>query len=249
MTSKQATQPTKAKPVTDLGADLSPAVSALERAYRLFQKTFKDAPNVTIIIKRDERAWGHTSVVKLWAPAKQTTAESFEIMISGENLRRGSEAVAATLLHEAAHARNLAKGIVDTDTNGRHNKTFATTAEQHGLSCKCDRWHGWTLTELTDEGRATWKPLLAIIAKGLEKSAATAAPNADHLPKPPGAAGTAGPTKVGPTGRPISPPKRPNHNLLKASCGCGHSIRVSQGVLDKAQPTCQECEEVFAVAS
>ena len=251
MTSKQATAASDAKPVMDLGADLSPAVAAIERAYRLFQKSFTDAPAVTIVVQRDSRAWGHTTVAKVWAPAKASTADRFEIMISGENLRRGAEAVAATLLHEAAHARNLAKGIMDTDSNGRHNKTFAATAQEHGLDCQCDRWHGWTLTTLTDEGRQTWRQLIATIERGLAKSAATAAPNADHLPKPPTGAAGKGITVVGPDGTPVpvSPPKRPNHNLLKASCGCGHSIRVSAGVLAKAQPACQECEQVFAVAS
>ena len=248
--SKQATQATNTKPVMDLGADLSPAVAAIEKAYRMFQKSFADAPNVTIVVKRDEKAWGHTTVAKVWAPAKAEAADRFEIMISGENLRRGAEAVAATLLHEAAHARNLAKGILDTDTNGRHNKTFKATAEEHGLDCQCDRWHGWTLTTLTDEGKTTWKQLIALISRGLAKSAATAMPTADHLPKPP-----AVPTGNGVTIKPgkgitvVGPRKRPNHNLLKASCGCGHSIRVSAGVLAKAQPTCQECSEVFVVAS
>ena len=175
MTSKQATQPTDAKPVMDLGADLSPAVKAIETAYRMIQKRFSDAPSVTIVIKRDERAWGHTTVAKVWAPAKADTADRFEIMISGENLRRGADFVAATLLHEAAHARNLAKGILDTDSNGRHNKTFAATAMEHGLDCQCDRWKGWTLTSLTDEGRVSWKQLIATIERGLAKSAASAA--------------------------------------------------------------------------
>lgn len=245
------TNKTKANPtapvVMDLGADLSPAVKAIETAYRMFQRKFTDAPNVTIVVKRDERAWGHTSVAKLWAAAgSEAPADRFEIMISGENLRRGAEMVAATLLHEAAHARNLSKGILDTDTNGRHNKLFKCTAEEHGLACECDSWHGWTLTTLTDDGRKMWAQLIRTIDLGLRKSAAAAVPSLDHLPKP--ANGSQAPTvtiKPGKTGVAIAPPKRGNRNLLKATCGCGHSIRVSQGVLDAAQPTCQVCNEAF----
>ena len=96
--------------VLDLGADLSPAVKALEDAYRIIRRTYPDAPEVTIVVKRDARAWGHTTVDPQWSTRESEAATHYEVMISGENLRRGPEAVAATLLHEAAHAMNLARG-------------------------------------------------------------------------------------------------------------------------------------------
>jgi hypothetical protein len=248
---KQATAADDQAPVMELGADLSPAVKALEQAYRLIQKRYKDAPNVTIVVQRDSKAWGHTTVAKVWAPAgaEAPMADRFELMISGENLRRGPLAVAATLLHEAAHCRNLANGILDTDTNGRHNTTFKATAEQHGLSVEQDRWHGWTKTALTPEGEKSWAQLVKVITTGLARSAATAPMSIDHLgvpaaPAGEGEDGAAAPVTITPGGM-VRPPKRGNRNLLKASCSCGHSIRVSQGVLDAAQPTCQVCDEAF----
>jgi len=246
----QATAADDQAPVMELGADLSPAVKALEQAYRLIQKRFKDAPNVTIVVQRDSKAWGHTTVAKVWAAAGSgadiPTADRFELMISGENLRRGPLAVAGTLLHEAAHCRNLANGILDTDTNGRHNVTFKTTAEAHGLSVEQAGWHGWTKTALTPEGEKTWAQLIKVITAGLAKSAASAIPTIDHLPKPEAPeGGEAAPTVTITPGGMVKPPKRGNRNLLKAVCGCGHAIRVSQGVLDAAQPTCQVCDEAF----
>jgi hypothetical protein len=248
----KATPPRKSKAVIALGADLSPAVASIEAAYRMFQRAYPDAPPVTIVVKRDEKAWGHTTVAKVWAPSKRKdqAADRFEIMISGENLRRGGEAVAATLLHEAAHARNLARGILDTDSNGRHNMTFKATAEEHGLQVEADRWHGWTSTSFTDEGRARWRRLIATIDRGLAKAAAVAPFSVDHLPKVEGEGEGA---KVGPKGRPVrpvrpvAPPKRGNRNLLKAVCGCGHSIRASRGVIETAAPTCSVCSEPFEV--
>lgn len=232
--------------VMDLGADLSPALRAMERAYRMIQKRFTDAPAVTIVIKRDGKAWGHTTVAKLWAAAGQDTADRFEIMISGENLRRGAVAVAGTLLHEAAHARNLANGVLDTDANGRHNRKFAATAEAHGLTVTEHGWHGFAQTELSEEGQTEWKALLAVIDAGLAKSAATALPNIDHLPKPEKPATEGGEEGAeGTEVKPVTPRKRGNKNLLKATCGCGHIIRLSRGVWDLAQPTCSECAEVF----
>lgn len=244
-TTAKATPPTNAKPVIELGADISPAVVAIEAAVRMFRKEFPDTPPVTIIVKRDERAWGHTTVAKVWAPAKsKAKADRFEIMISGENLRRGAEAVTATLLHELAHARNLSKGVLDTDSNGRHSRKFADTAESHGLTITQVGWHGWTGTEMSDEGRKRWKRMIATVARGLAKSAATADANLDHLPgRLAGPTGT--PVKPGKGGTAVAPPKRGNRNLIKAVCKCGHSIRVSQGVLDAAKPTCSVCGEVF----
>ena len=235
----------EATPVLTFGADLSPAVAAIEAAYRLFQKAFPDAPDVTIVVKRDGRAWGHTTVAKVWAPAAQSTADRFEIMISGENLRRGAEAVAATLLHEAAHARNLAAGVLDCDVNGRHNLAFKATAEAHGLTVEQVTWHGWTKTELSDAGRKRWARLVKVIAKGLGQAAAAAAPVVDHLGKP--APAGDGDEEGTPTPAPATPRKRGDRNLLKASCPCGYSIRLSRGLLDTARPLCQECDQPFEV--
>jgi hypothetical protein len=239
------------KPVMNLGADLSPAVAAIERAFRMFQKAMPDTPDVTIVVKRDERAWGHTTVAKTWAPAakKDAPADRFEIMISGENLRRGAEEVAATLLHEAAHARNLAKGVLDTDTNGRHNVKFKETAEEHGLAVEQAGWHGWTRTSWTPEGLKRWARLIKVIDTGLRKAAAVAPASLDHMGKPivpPVPPVTPGGELIPGGLGPARPPKRGNRNLLKAVCGCGHAIRVSQGVLDAAEPKCQACGEVFA---
>jgi hypothetical protein len=237
--------------VLDLGADLSPAVKAIESAYRMIQKAFPDAPQATIVVKRDEKAWGHTTVAKVWANAKaKGNAQSFEIMVSGENLRRGAIHVCATLLHEAAHARNLNKGILDTDTNGRHNTKFKATAEEHGLDCQCSGWHGWTLTSLTEEGQKRWARMIKLVETGLAKSAATAQPDLSHLgvktPAAPAKGKGSNGTAIKPGGF-VMPPKRGNHNLLKATCGCGHSIRLSRGCLEAAKPTCQECSEPFAL--
>lgn len=245
--------------VVSLGADLSPALRAIEMAYRQIQKRYAGTPDAVIVIKRDERAWGHTTVAKTWAHADHTDASHFEIMISGENLRRGAVHVAATLLHEAAHARNLAAGVLDTDVNGRHNVAFKTAAEEHGLTVAADGWRGFTTTSLDEAGQALHKRLIATIQAGLAKAAAAGVkPELGHLgidltiggTQAPGKGGKATGTATGTgTGTATGPRKRGNRNLLLAQCGCGHKIRLSQGVLDAARPTCQECSEPFAVAA
>jgi hypothetical protein len=241
-------------PVIELGADLSPAVQAIETAYRAIQRKYVGTPAATIVVKRDQHAWGHTTVAKTWAPSKSeadSDASHFEIMISGENLRRGAEFVVATLLHESSHAFNLAAGVLDTDQNGRHNRKFADEAERRGLTVENVGWHGWTGTTLGEVRDAFVTRLIATVARGLAKAAAPAKMNLSHL----GITGTEGAeapakgkgiTMVGGTGTAVAPPKRGNRNLLVAVCGCGDRIRLSRGVLDRCAPTCQVCGEKFA---
>ena len=237
-TAKNTKANADAPAVRELGADLSEAVRALEIAYRMIQRRYPDAPDVTIVVKRDERAWGHTTVQQVWAPAGQDAADRYEIMISGENLRRGAEHVAATLLHEAAHARNLAAGVRDCDVNGRHNTRFRDQAQSMGLSVAQYGWHGWTDTRLDADGAASWVRLIARLDKGLSASA-VAQPHRAPAASSGGAEAEGGPT-------PVAPPKRTGRrNLHKAVCACGHSLRVSATVLELAAPTCQVCGEPF----
>lgn len=238
------------KPVVKLGADLSPAVKSLETAYRMIQRRYPDAPNVTIVVKRDMVAWGHTTVAQVWAAngSKTAKADRFEIMVSGENLARGAAAVAGTLLHEAAHARNLARGILDTDVNGRHNAKFKATAEEHGLTVTGEGWRGYNATSLDKPGQEMWGQLVKTIQAGLDKSAQTAEANLDHL----GVDAVRGLVPVGPgrrtKGTPapvVGPRRRGDRNLAKATCGCGDSIRASRGVLERCAPTCSVCGQQF----
>ena len=241
-TTRKTTKPTDAPVVLTLDADLSVAVKAIETGYRMIQRRHADVPAATIVIKRDQRAWGHTTVAHVWSHAEGEQADRLEIMVSGENLARGARHVAATLLHEAAHARNLAAGVIDTDTNGRHNQRFKASAEVLGLTVEADSWHGFTVTSLTDEQAEAWRQLIATIDRGLTKSAKAHRLSITRPTSKPGAGAPAG-TVV------VVPPKRGNRNLLKAVCACGYSIRVSQGALDAARPRCSVCRQVFAPVS
>lgn len=224
-------------------ADLSPIVKALEAAYRRIQKVYPDAPNVAIVVKRDARAWGHTTVNHVWHSHEAAdVADLHEVMISGENLDRGAVAVVATLLHEAAHARNLANAIRDTDVNGRHNGRFKATAEEMGLTVAMydgkGAYLGWTHTTLDDAGQKRWAAVIKLVQGGIEKAAKAKHPEAVAV------------ATTGPIARPLGgavtrPVRGGRRTLIKAECDCGASIRVSQKVLDTCAPTCQVCEAPF----
>lgn len=223
-------------PTLALGADLSPALAAIEAAYRVIQARYP-APDVTIVIKRDSKAWGHTTVAHVWGEPGTATATRYEVMISGENLRRGAVNVAATLIHEAAHACNLAARIRDCDVNGRHNAKFRDQARLMGLTVEQAGWQGWTKTALDDEGAERWADVVGIIAEGL-KASAVALPHRPVLV----ATGTPALPPVGTYTPPVSTRRR---NLIKAECPCGYSIRASQRTLDGAHPRCDDCGERF----
>lgn len=181
-------------------------------------------PRVLVTVARDEERkggglkLGHITTMPAW---ESTEGEGFlELLITGQGLTRGGRAVFGTLAHEMSHAYNIAKGIKDTDTNGRHNKKFKDTAENvFGLVISNHKSIGWSLTEVPDTTAELWAGLIAEI-----DDAITA---------------VAGGLKSAPK------PKKRNKNLLKAVCECGKVIRASRTVLEECEPLCKVCDTVF----
>lgn len=246
---------------------LAPVVEALHTVYRdhlapaVMEATGVALPAALIVPQRSQRAWGHITTRPVWeattedldldypyggwamsmgAPMTVETVRGFhEIMVSGENLARGAVAVFGTLAHEAAHAYNMAAGIRDVDSNGRHNGRFRDAAQGlFGLSItKVSESIGWSHTEVPEAAQERWADAIALIAAAIVASAPREGFGSGSgfgtfggsLPK-------SGPGSRGGQGR--------NKNLLKAVCGCGDSIRASRKVLDKGVG-CEECGEHF----
>lgn len=177
-------------------------------------------PRVLVTVARDEKKYGHITTMPAW---ESNEGEGFlELMITGEGLTRGGRAVFGTLAHEMAHAYNIAKGIKDTDSNGRHNKRFKDTAEQvFGLEISNHKSIGWSVTEVPDTTAELWAGLIAEI----EEAITAVAGGLKSAPKP----------------------KKRNKNLLKAVCECGECVRLSAKALEKCRPYCQDCGTDFKV--
>ena len=207
-------------------APLIDEVTALyyETAEIVRLKTGVTLPNVIIVIDRDTTSkagsvkYGHITTAPAWAT---DTGEGFhEIVLTGEGLRRGGRETAGTLLHEMAHAVNIAKGVKDCDTNQRHNKHFKNTAEGvFGLVITEDGARGWSHTEVTDECAETWADMIARLDKAISLVSCV--------------------LKTG------DKEKKRNKNLLKATCECGKVIRASRTVLAECEPLCKVCETIF----
>jgi len=234
---------------------IAPVVATLQKVWTRLQKAQPDLPDATIVVKRDARAWGHTTVQRVWgaqatkgrgkAKVATLTHERYEVMVSGENLSRGAITVLGTLLHEAAHALNLVREIRDVDSNGRHNKRFqATAAEYWGLDIRdLGNYLGYTDTYVPAEAQARWATEVRMIATALAKSTVA------HHPK-----AVTGGTVVLP---PVAPGKTKTggraKNLSRAVCACEAdatgwrpSLRASAKVLALGI-RCEECDSLFQV--
>jgi hypothetical protein len=253
-----STKPTPTEEVT-----LAPITEALHVVYRehlaphVKATTGVDLPPALFIVKRDARAWGHITVRPAWeqniedidtdyaygatavsmgAPMTTTVTRGFhEIMVSGENLGRGARDVFGTVAHEVAHAYNIASGIRDVDSNGRHNKKFKVAAESlFGLTITEHKTIGWSPTEVGEECATRWAEAIATIEEAITASA----PRHDlgGFGGGFGGFGTFGGGSPAPKGR--------DKNLKKATCGCGKSIRVSASNLEYVG-ACRGCGEDF----
>lgn len=208
-------------------APLIEEVTALyyETAEIVRLKTGVTLPNVIIVIDRDTTSkngsvkYGHITTAPAWAT---DSGDGFhEIVLTGEGLRRGGRETAGTLLHEMAHAVNIAKGTKDCDTNGRHNKFFKNTAEGvFGLTITEDGARGWSHTEVTDECAETWGDMIARLDRAISLVACV--------------------LKTG------DKEKKRNKNLLVGICSCEEpqKIRASAKVF-MGGVTCDECEQHF----
>jgi hypothetical protein len=210
-----------AEPTTSPQVAASAVVAALEQAWTAIRGHHPDVPQVVVILGAGSEArrglfkWGHFAAAR-WQVA---TANRPEVLVSGEGLKRGTRAVLATLLHEAAHGLANTRGVKDTSRQGRwHNRRFATLASELGLQVDKDPKTGWSQTSLTDQLAIRYAQQLAGLdaALGLWR----------HSER-----------QLGPAAG--------SRNLLACSCECGRKLRVSRTTLEQAPIICGACEEPF----
>jgi len=231
--------PTKTKKVTTKTTEVAETLERLtlapliEEVTALYYETAEivrlksgvTLPNVIIVIDRDTTSkagtvkYGHITTAPAWAT---DSGDGFhEIVLTGEGLRRGGRETAGTLLHEMAHAVNIAKGTKDCDSNGRHNKFFKNTAEGvFGLTITEDGSRGWSHTEVTDECAETWGDMIARLDRAISLVSCVLKTEGKE--------------------------KKRNKNLLVGICSCEEpqKIRASAKVF-MGGVTCDECEQHF----
>jgi hypothetical protein len=199
-------------------SNLSDLVRALEEVQDSVIQKIGTFPKSTIVVAREEKGkrHGHFTTVETWQNGEDLR---HEIFLSAESLSRGAKETLGTLLHEMAHAFNHANKIEDVTGDGYHNKKFQSTAERiFSLEITKAKGIGFSKTDVPESALIRWSEELAKIEEALKVHALSLE-------------GKAG--------------KGRDKNGVKAVCGCGEIIRLSQKAYDNCRPMCSECEGYF----
>lgn len=171
---------TKTTPKKEREASLVPLIRACEDCWSAIRKEHPELPEVVILIESNSASVGgkKRKTAKLghffnnsWRKADGTMYH--EVVLTGEHLARPATAVFGTILHEAAHAINFAKGLQDTSRNGRyHNKVFKQKAMDMGmivskLKIKNSSF-GWARTQVTPKVVQKYKTCIKNLQAAME---------------------------------------------------------------------------------
>ncbi|MDG5807946.1 hypothetical protein P9869_35925 [Streptomyces ossamyceticus] len=259
-----------AAPSTAPVAEIAAAVTAaLIAGWAAIRARNPEVPEVVITMATGGREsalkWAHFSA-KRWRLRKGDSLHH-EVFVTAEALQRGAEEVFATLIHEAAHALNEARGNDDCSASQYHNKHFKAAAAELGLTQDPDvsayfkKKYGFAGTTMADETKTVY-------AKQVE--ALDAAIHATRVPQFFGTggggrrsrSGTAVDDEQGPDGYGSGDgdedldeggphkPEKEDRNYAKAVCGCKPPtvIRVSPRTLSRRNIMCGDCGSTFAPA-
>jgi hypothetical protein len=230
------------------GATISPIVEALTEVWDSLARHAREEHGVTvapalIVIQRSDAKrgvkLGHITTLPAWKTGDGQARH--EVVITGECLRRLPADVFGTLAHECAHAVNIAKGVKDTDSNGRHNTRFRDTAQDvFGLLISQVGSIGWSATEVPEETQAVWSSEIDAI-----RTAVTAYALTGLVAPTTGKGKGTGDGEEGTGEGEGEEPKKRDKNLIKAVCGCGKSIRAGRATIEECEPACKKCGERF----
>ena len=198
-------------------ATLRPAIIELERAMDWASQRL-DGGNLKIVpvIQTKGRMGNCAGWFQSDAWSTREGESVAEISMVAEALDRDPVTILATILHEVCPAHNSAHGITDCAANQRHNKAFASTAEQIGLTVAPPTdWRGFAYTSISEDFRIEiekdFKPDYTawnLFRRGGSKSSRRATPK-----------------------------------TVPWECGCDYKVRVATGI--DLYAICQTCDEYF----
>lgn len=156
-------------------------VRALERAWAAIREQHADVPEVVIVTGPGSSARRRAPLrlgqfaAERWHPGPESALG--EVMIGGEGLERGADAVLGTLLHEAVHAVAQARGVKETSRQGRyHNSVFREIASELGLQVERHPTVGWSLTTLPSETAERYRHVGEELDRALDCGASASSP-------------------------------------------------------------------------
>jgi len=210
-------------------------IEALSRVWSKIRALHPGVPGVVLLptpASGRMNVLGHFAALR-WNGVTQGASRLHEVVVVAEHLDRPAEAIAETLLHEAAHALNFERRIHDCSASQYHNKHFRQAAEKLGLSVQQVPHYGHALTTLPDSTSKVYADEIEALRQVLI-----------HRSRSTGTTPT-GPT---PTGDDDSEPDdKPASRSRKATCSCSppYIIRVSRSTISETTIRCDSCGEAF----
>src|SRR5690349_2001594 len=149
-------------------------IAAIESAWVAIRARHPEIPDVVIVTGAGTNQKGTPEGYRLrghhwperWVtdPAERRMPELF---VAGELLAASGQAVLEVMLHEAAHALAVVRGIKDTSAEGNryHNKRFVALATEIGLRGpdRPEEVIGWSDCRIADETAAAYADVISAI--------------------------------------------------------------------------------------
>jgi hypothetical protein len=212
-------------------------ITALSAAWSAIRARHPEVPPVVLLPAPAQRGklnvLGHFAALR-WQARRQAGDYLHEVVVVAEHLDRGADDIFETLLHEAAHALNFARGIKDCTRSQYHNRKFAAAAEELGLVVTQVQHYGFALTELPESTALNYAQVIVDLDDALV-----------HRRKP---------VNTPPTGPPVAgdtpsgdDDATPQGRSRKATCACPFIIRVSKKTIESTVIRCDRCGEPFSL--
>lgn len=212
-------------------------IQALAAVWATIRRFSPDVPGVVLLPapappgRRGRNVLGYFAPLR-WRVRGDEGTQMHEVVVVAEHLNRGAEDVIETLLHEAAHAMNFARGIKDCTASQYHNRRFAEAAKEVGLEATQVKHYGFALTRMLPETAERYREHIAWLDAVLmhRRSWFTGTPTT-------GGKGT--------TGGSGTSADKPKSRYLKATCQCGFNIRAARSTFDSTVIRCESCDSPF----
>jgi hypothetical protein len=222
-------------------------ISALADCWSAIRARHPEVPGVVILPAPAQR--GRLNVLGHFAPIRWKTRRAedlllHEVVVVAEHLDRTAEDIFETLVHEAAHALNFARGIHDcSPTSQYHNAKFKASAEELGLEVAKVPNYGWAYTVLAEGTKAYYVSVVDALGQTLvhrRKPVLVIVPTAG----PSGGGQSPNDATDDPDG------DEPQGRSRKAICSCAppYIIRVSKKVIGATVIRCDTCGQPFQLA-
>lgn len=224
----------------ELGAVI--LVTALARVWAAIRRYHPDVPGVVLLPAPNSHSntnvLGHFAALRWSARHAGDDAVVHEVIVVAEHLNRSVDDVAATLLHEAAHAMNFARGKRDCSKSQYHNRLFEAAAKELGITVEQVPHYGYAYTKMPPETAAKYADEIAGLASVLIHRRGFAV-----SPVPPGKPGKGDDREGGEEEE--ENPENNKFRLRKATCKCPFIIRASRKVLAATTISCGRCGGSF----